>query len=73
MQPQSDRISLARTGENLTPQTLERDMPDKCDAFAGEPETPRSSVFSSDNSQTSSALGRLMEYVYVLYPNPHNL
>jgi hypothetical protein len=73
MQPQGDRISLARTGENMTPRTLERDMSDKPDAFPGEPATPRSSVLSSDNSQTSSALGRLMEYVYVLYPNSRNL
>ena len=61
----ADRVSTAQTGENTTPRSEAAEEDDKPDFDVPHAMTPNSSLYSGEVSQTSSALGRLMEYEIV--------
>lgn len=61
-----DHISTAQTGDNSTSRSESVDANDKPTFEVPHATTPSSSIYSGDMSQTSSALGRLMEYVCII-------
>ena len=60
---QGDHISTAQTGDHMSSRSQSDEINPKTGFGGSEAVTPRSSVYSGEISQTSSALGRLMEYV----------
>jgi hypothetical protein len=60
---QTDHFSLARTGENTTPRSDDYDQIERRSTDLHRMDTPKSSEISPSISETSSTLGRLMEYV----------